>query len=1183
MENERQPGTPSHNASDNGAFVFLDACGKRWPRLRLFMVATGLMVFVAMILFAQTLLLPSPLTLPPAVQQLKSRLKGLQAREQQPRHLAARPLWLNFVKGKGGATTTGPFFAPQPGASAVTARDGQMPWEPGMAGAATARDGLMPWEPGMAGAALRQQQVAKFASLREIRLGFYEGWDPGSLDSLKANASVLTHLCPDWLTVEDGRGALRAAPEQEVLDLVQERDLVLLPLLRNMDSAGVWAPEAVEGLVNGPVTRQDQFIADLKGRLKAMGAAGVIIDWQEVDPTYQDGMTTLLARMAAALHAESMELWLSVPMGKGLYALDLDGLAAHVDRFVAMLHDENGELDPPGPIASWEWFNGWLTTVIAYGDPAQWVLALGSYGYDWGRGEKEGEMVRFQDVMSRAGRSSLAACDLEAPAYNPHFVYEDSGVAHTLWFLDAVTFAGQLKAGRKYHVGGVAISRLGTEDPGIWDVLRLDPAAPLAAGNLASLETISPGAAIANIGKGNFITIEDGRADGRRRITVDAAGDPDGLVTARYEQFPSYLTINHQGQGPLDAVVITFDDGPDPRWTPQILDILKAKGVKAAFFMVGANMEEYPDIVRRIVEEGHTAGVHTYTHPNIALVSEERAYLEFNATQHLFEAITGRFTILFRPPYNADTNPHDPEELVPVQLAQKLGYITVTEDIDPEDWARPGVAAMVAKVKMGRSQGGNVVLLHDAGGDRRQTVEALPGIIDYLRVRGDRILPLPDLLGISPEQVMPPVPQDQRAMTRMVRKGGFTAMHAVAQFFWAFMIVATTLVVGRTLTVAWLAIRSRRAGDAVLSAPVALTSWPPVSVLIAAYNEEKVIGQTLQSVLNSRYPGVIEVVVVDDGSRDGTAGIVSAMAERDCRIRLFRQMNQGKATALRAGLAATRHEIIVSLDADTQFTPETIGELVRPFGDPAVGAVSGRARVGNPKTMVARFQSLEYICGFNLDRRAYHLLNCITVAPGAVSALRRSAVLAAGGISTETLAEDTDLTLALHRSGYRVCYAPEAVAWTEAPETIGSFAKQRFRWAFGTLQCLWKHRDMLFDGKYRALGWFSLPSAWFFNILLVALGPVIDALLLVSLAMNPASSILYFYFCVFLCADLLLAVVACLIEGEPLSQAWLVLPMRFLYRPVLSYAVIKAIVKAGKGALVGWGKLDRTASVPYHV
>lgn len=1149
-DNTRQPKSPSPpSAINTESFIFLDARGKRWPRLRLFLFVTGLLFFIGVILFAQTLFLPSQLILPPAVQQLKSRLKTLQTKEHQARQLATRPLWLNFAKGHSGPAAIFPFIANQSGAVSF----------------------------------LKKEQGPGFACVQEIRLGFYESWDPGSFDSLKANVETLTHLCPDWLTVEDGRGRLKVVTEQKVLDLVKDRGIVLLPLLRNMGGEGAWLPEAVEGLVNGPAARQDQFITNLKGRLKTMGAGGVIIDWEQVDPSYRGAMTALLSRLASALHAEAMELWLCVPMGRELKVLDLDTLAGHVDHFVAMLHDENSESDQPGPIASWEWFNGWLETVIEYGEPAQWVLALGSYGYDWTEGEKEAETIRFQDVMSRAGRSSLSSCDFDAPTYNPHFVYEDSGAPHTLWFLDAVTFLNQLKAGRAHQVGGFAISRLGTEDPGVWNVLKLDTARPLTRANLAALETIRPGAMIAHIGRGNFITMADERADGARRIVLGKNGDSEPLVIERYEKFPSYLTIVHQGRGAKDSVAITFDDGPDSKWTPQILDILKAKGVSATFFMVGANMEKYPDLVRRIVREGHTVGTHTYTHPNIALVSEERAYLEFNATQRLIEAITNHSTILFRPPYNADTNPHDPEELVPVKLAQRLGYITVTEDIDPEDWARPGVAAMVANVRKGRLQGGNIVLLHDAGGDRSQTIEALPGIIDYLQARGDSIINLSAMLGIPLEQLMPPVPRNQRSMTRAVSEGGFKAIHAVAEFFWAFMIVATALVVVRTLIVAWLAIRSRRAGEAGLPPwPPASGAWPPVSILIAAYNEEKVIGQTLRAVLNSTYPGEIEVVVVDDGSKDKTAEIVAGMAHSEGRLHLLRQINLGKAMALKTGFDAVRHEIVVSLDADTQFAPDTIGELVRPFGDPAVGAVSGRARVGNPKTLVARFQSLEYTCGFNLDRRAYHLLNCITVVPGAVSAFRKSAVFAAGGISTDTLAEDTDLTLSLHRRGLKICYAPRGVAWTEAPETIRAFAKQRFRWAFGTLQCLWKHREMLFDVKYRALGWFSLPSAWFFNILLVALGPVIDAILLLSLLMSPANSILYFYFLVFLGADLLLAAVACLIEREPLSQIWLVLPMRFIYRPVLSFAVIKAIVKASKGVLVGWGKLDRTASVTYN-
>ncbi len=1083
------------------------------------------------------------------MQQLKLRLKALQASEHQNRLPATKPVWLNFSKVNSGRIANPPLLP-------VVTNHQDIP--------------------------LLSQNTPKVNSdpVQEIRLGFYESWDPGSFDSLVINAGSLTHLCPDWLAVEEGNGEISSAPEQRVLDLVKERGLVLLPFLRNMGQGGAWQPEVVEGLVNGDVSRQDQYIDHLKEHLKAMEAGGVVVNWEQVDPTYRSGMSALLRRMASALHEDSLELWLCVPMGRELNVFDLDALAGHVDRFVAMMHDENSESDPPGPIASREWFVGWLETLLEYGEPAQWVLALGSYGYDWADGEKEAELVRFQDVMSRAGRASLTSCEFETPSYNPHFDYEDAGIVHSLWFLDAVTFLNQLQAGRAAHVGGFGVSRLGLEDPALWKILRQDVEKPLTPENLDVLETISPGTLLAHIGRGTFITIADERADGLRRIMLDQKNDPADPVRARYEKFPSYTTIVHQGSGPKDGVAITFDDGPDSSWTPKILDILKEKGVTATFFMVGANMEKHPDIVKRIVHEGHTIGIHTYTHPNMALISEERAYLEFNATQRLIESLTGLSTILFRPPYNADTNPHEPAELVPVRLAQKLGYMTATEDIDPEDWSKPGVAAMVEKVKIDRQQGGSVVLLHDAGGDRRQTVEALPRIIDYLRVRGDTILPLSALLGIPEEQVMPHVSLNQRGMIRVVSESGFRAMHALAEFFWAFMIVATALVVARTLIVAWLAVRSRRL-DTASSPTQAMVpgSSPRVSVLIAAYNEEKVIAKTLLSVLGSAYPSEIEVVVVDDGSTDLTAQIIEGMACNDTRINLIRQINLGKAMALRKGLEAVRNEIVVSLDADTQFAPDTIAELVHPFADSAVGGVSGRALVGNARTLVARFQSLEYTCGFNLDRRAYHLLNCITVVPGAVSAVKKSAVAVAGGISTDTLAEDTDLTLSLHRCGFKVCYAARALAWTEAPETIQAFARQRFRWAFGTLQCLWKHRDMLFDRKFGALGWFSLPSAWFFNILLVALGPIIDCLLLLSLLMSPANSILYFYFLVFLGADLLLAAVACLIEKEPLSRIWLVLPMRFLYRPVLSFAVVKAIVKASKGVLVGWGKLDRTASV----
>ncbi|HWP90112.1 MAG TPA: glycosyltransferase, partial [Burkholderiales bacterium] len=335
---------------------------------------------------------------------------------------------------------------------------------------------------------------------------------------------------------------------------------------------------------------------------------------------------------------------------------------------------------------------------------------------------------------------------------------------------------------------------------------------------------------------------------------------------------------------------------------------------------------------------------------------------------------------------------------------------------------------------------------------------------------------------------------------------------------WAFMIVATALVVLRTLTVIVLAARFRR-------------FWPrhfaePISVIVAAFNEEKVIARTLHSLLTTDYEGELEVIVIDDGSTDRTAAEVETAAKADPRVRLLRQPNRGKARALQRGLDAMRTGIAVFLDADTHCQSNTLRRLVEPFSDETISGVSGHAKVGNLRTFIARCQALEYTCGFNLDRRAYTRWNCMTVVPGAISAIRKSAIDDAGGLSLETLAEDTDLTLALHKQGRRMIYVPEAIAWTEAPETVKTLARQRFRWAYGTLQCLWKHRDMVFNWNYRALGWFSLPSVWFFQIILVAVTPLVDLFLLVSLPFGAWRAVLPFVI-TFLAMDVILAALAC--------------------------------------------------------
>ena len=1033
----------------------------------------------------------------------------------------------------------------------------------------------------------------------EIRLGFYVDWDPNSFASLEEHAGSLTHLAPEWFSLVDPDGKLLFEPEQRISTFAAARGIALMPVMSNL-SGDSWQPEAVENLAHASNPRRTQFINDLIAKLKQSKSAGVILDWEQIDPEYTDEYTSLIEQMSEALHQADLEIWLMVSPGEEFETLDLAALQLTVDRFVAVLHDENSESDPPGPIASLPWMEGWLKVMSEFGEPSQWVGVLGAYAYDWNTTKHKAETLSFKDAMSRAsyaGADQLAkTVTVSAPNYNAIYSYSDPNGEHTVSFLDAISFYNQLRVLRNAKLGGIGISRLGAEDPQIWDVLDMrgitktapDPAQLTMLGGLHATETIT------HVGRGEIVTVDDTRDDGKRQVDLE----PNGNLKARYLEFPTYPILYHQGAANPRNVSITFDDGPDPVWTPKILDILKERGIKACFFLIGRNAEDNPRLVKRIIEEGHEIGNHSYSHQNLSLMSPFRMRLELNMTQRVIESITGRSTTLFRPPYNADSNPGKMDELVPLKLAQdELHYTVVLESIDPQDWARPGADTILQRVKDQRNEG-NIVLLHDAGGDRSQTVAALPKIIDYLQTRGDHIVPLSELLDLSRDEVLPPVNRDSGNMERMVAGTGFRIMHAIVEFFWALMIFATGVVIARTLLVAWLAHRHHRRIEE-RSERVRISTTPPVSVVIAAYNEGKVIEKTLRSVLATSYTGPIEVIIVDDGSKDNTAEEVERFAGKDPRVRLIQQPNRGKAVALRNGVGHAANEMLVFLDADTIFEPQTIGELIAPFSNPLIGAVSGNARVGNrfqrpkyPATLkeawqvvrltlrsfIARCQALEYICGFNLDRRAYTEWNCITVIPGAVSAFRKSAIEAAGGFTHDTLAEDTDLTLTMHRLQYRMEFAPNAIAWTEAPETVWTLAKQRFRWAFGTMQCLWKHRDLLFSPRAGALGFFSMPSVWFFQIGLVAIAPLVDFILIWSIFAGQAGMIWY-YFLIFLLLEIFLSAIACLMEGEPIRQVWISIPMRFVYRPMLAWVIWRSIFRALKGALVGWGKLERTASV----
>ena len=1090
-------------------FIFHDLRGRRWPVFKCLAVLGSLLAAAALLVFLWSLFAPPPIDQPVSFEGVRGQLHA---------------------------------FSRNPAPAMATADRVLSRLRAGL------RADKQPAPP-----------ASKLAT--PIVAGFLAGHDEASLASFKKNQHLLTHVCPEWLTFTDPSGDITEEVDSALEELASEGKWKLMPVLSNL-SGDERVPEAVEALAFGDDSSRSAFVEKLAEKLTDAGAAGVLIDWQEVEQGADHEMGKLVSFVADELRRRGLQTWLCIVPDGAFPQWDFQNLAAHVDRFVMILHEETGSTDPAGAIVSLDWFQSWLDVIAQSASPAKWIVGIGVYGHDRTEGQIEAQEISFADAVSRAGNAGSDEVGSAGPSFNANFSYYFAGKSHEVWFPDAATFANQWNAVRSAKLGGIALNRLGFEDPGIWKIIASGEK-----NSAAALDTeVLGGYAVTSIGEGEVVNLDPTSFAGRRTFSQDA----EGRISSCYVEFPAHPTLFRMGGHQPNRVSITFDDGPDPDWTPAILDILKERGVKAVFFVLGKNAELYPDLLRRIADEGHEIGNHSFTHANLRELPESLVKLELNATQRLIESLIGRSTALFRPPFNADAHPSDVGDLEPIRVAQSLGYMTVLENIDPCDWQEPPPEELLQRIKDQRASG-NIILLHDSGGDRSSTVAALPMILDYLKERGDEVVPIGELVDIDRDGIMPPVHSNSNPVAFFASGAGFSFLRVLQTIFFGFLIAASILVLLRTLIVLILAIRHRSQSSPTPDPRLA------VSILIPAFNEEKVISRTLQSLLASDYSGPMEILVVDDGSSDRTSEIVEAFS--DARVRLIRQPNLGKARALQNAVAHANSEIFIFADADTQFDREALRYLVGALENEKTGAVSGQARVGNPRTFAARCQEIEYLCNFNLDRRAYAAWNCITVVPGAISAIKREAIEAAGGISLDTLAEDTDLTLAIHRAGYRVEYAPQAIAFTEVPETFSQLARQRFRWAFGTIQCVWKHHDLVFNPRFKALGWFSLPSIWFFQVLLVALAPLIDLLFLQSLLMGHGSDILP-YFLGFLLCDVALAVVAVSLEGLPARLALRIIPQRFLYRPLLSWVIWKSLLQAMRGAWVGWGKLPRSAAVP---
>ncbi|HJZ61843.1 MAG TPA: glycosyltransferase [Miltoncostaeaceae bacterium] len=965
---------------------------------------------------------------------------------------------------------------------------------------------------------------------------FFVPWDQASLVSFRHHAGQISVLLPSGLTMQ-GAGRVTDDVPHGLERLARRSGVRIDPVLSNFQKT--WRSSLADRVLRSGRLRRG-LAADLAVAAATNGWDGINVDLEGLPARDRVPLVAFAAALRRAL-GPGREVSVDVPAPPGP-AYDLPALGRE-GRVLLMAYDQHASAGAAGPVAAASWIRARVADAAGLVGWGRLVVGLPTYGYAW-RGRRPPVPLDATDALLIAS-SWHAMPQWSSAAAEPWFRVGD----RTVWFADALSLAHDLRGLPADQP--IALWHLGGEDAGIWTVLASRSPQP------AALAAIAPATTVRLLGNGDIIHASAART-GTRVVSP-------GLRGERFTSLPQPWTLVRSGGGGGKRIALTFDDGPSPEWTPKILSELGRLRVPATFFVIGKNAAMHPSLVAQEVADGFTVGDHTFTHPELPTVSAFRARLEIATTARVIAGITGRVPRLFREPYAADVAPLTPGPVKPLLIAQRLGQTPVGASIDSQDYLRHGTGAIVRSV-LAEASHGDVVLLHDGGGNRAETVAAVPRIVRALRARGYRIVSVPDLLGVSRDAVMPP---EQGIALWRSRVVAWTLIAWFLAVKWVVRIGISVLALLalRTLVIVALALWHRRSRPAPRPGPA-----PATTVLVPAYNEEATIGTTLDSLL-AQVGGRPEVIVIDDGSTDRTAEV----AER-AGVRVLRQANSGKWAALNRGVAAARDGVVVAIDADTVLDPHAVARLARWFTEPDVGAVSGTAKVGNRHTLLTTWQHVEYVTGFNLDRRAYAKLNAITVVPGAIGAWRRSALLAVGGYSGRTLAEDCDLTITLRRAGWRIAYEPDAVAWTEAPEALRGLARQRLRWTFGTFQVLWLNRGALFRRRDGALGWLALPFAWLYQVVLSPLAPAVDLIVLLALV-SGGWTLALTWFAIATGAEMALSVVAFRMEGE---RAWpvLTLPLqRFAYRQLMYWTVLRALGRALRGSRLGWGKLARTGSV----
>jgi len=1001
---------------------------------------------------------------------------------------------------------------------------------------------------------------------------------PMSLDwthlSLEKSCGTIGVLVTDWITIKEEADGFRVdtasadtrLPVEEYVASARAM-LEIMPRLQ-LDLRPVDTAFALKILDPQTAAR---LLSDLRVALTGLGASGACVDYSAFPRDALIEVKPFLQAFAAAMKSAGMRSCMIVE-GDDATWIEQE-ITRSYDQVIVKLFAEPWVGSAPAPLSENAWFADSARHALAHVGRDRLVVAIGNFAEDWETGVPIPRRLSYGEVMSLVAEAD-SELSFNPDASGSYTSFRDAnGKIHKIWMQDAASAYNQISELQKLGITNIAIWSLGREDPGLWPLLGAQ-----------SMQASLHAPEVTNVllddyihyrGSGAALRVVNRMQYGFRTFEVNEA--TGRIVDQSYQAYPRPYVLERYGQPAPNELVLTFDDGPDPEFTPRILEILRETETPATFFVLGKNVMHAPETLREIVDEGHEIGTHSFSHPRMDKISSARTALEHDLAHRVVTSATGHDTILYREPFLRSRGPISSDRVRSLETVQSSGSIIYGMDVVPKDWLGRTSDEIASYVIEQVEQGaGNVILLHDAGGDRSESIKALPIIISELRARGYVFKSTSEVLGIERSVLMPPVGGLMPVFDRISFAFAARTTNGLVVVFWFVLAVGLC----RTLLVLTLAIRRKRHK----ASPV--PSLPKVAVVIPALNEAGSIGQCIESVLGSDYPN-LEVVVVDDGSTDNTLNeVLDFKFEKN--VRLISQPNQGKWSALNRAIMSLDAEVAVCIDADTQVRPDAISRLAEHFANPKVGAVAGKIVVGNPVNLLTRMQSLEYVTAQNFDRLAFDHINGILVVPGAIGAWRVSAVRKAGLFCQDTMTEDADLTVSVNRAGYQVVYEDRAVAHTEAPRTVRALLTQRLRWSLGMFQSAWKHKRAIFEG--RRLGLVAIPDMLIFGYLFPLLAPVADLLAILaaygwlaggwtgdvgsSAAIIPPK-LLWAYLTL---PALEFAVAAFAVLSDKTARVrllWVWPLQRVLYRPLLYLTVFRAVLRAMTGTLAVWGRTKR--------